>query len=256
MPVKLEKLGRIGLLRLQRQERANALNRRLLEALAVLQESLRADNEIRVLVTVGEGKGFSSGSDLEELAGLSCEDAVESQKLEGRVCRNFLSLPQPTLAAVHGYALGGGLFLAAYHDFRIIAANARLGLPEVALGWNPTFGIARLASLAGSASTTRWLICGEEFAADEARREGFATRVVASAEDVLPNALELAERLAALPAAGMAAVKEALWRDRAAEWERADTLAAELFGRCLATPEARASLLRYKRDYQKMGSSE
>jgi enoyl-CoA hydratase len=250
MPVELEKVGAIGVLRLRRGERANALNRQLLEALAERQESLRTNTEIRVLVTVGEGKGFSAGSDLEELAGLSIEEAVDSQKLEGRVCRSFLSLPQPTIAAVHGYALGGGLFLAAYHDFRIIASDARLGAPEVVLGWNPTFGTSRLRSLAGSTAAMRWLLSGEEFTPAEAEREGFATRLV-SAEAVLSQALELGEQLAALPGAGVAAVKEASWRDQAAELERADTLEAELFGRCLASPQAQSSLLRYRKGYQR-----
>jgi enoyl-CoA hydratase len=256
MPFELEKVGAIGVLRLRRAERANALNRQLLEALAERQESLRTNTEIRVLVTVGEGKGFSAGSDLEELAGLSIEEAVDSQKLEGRVCRNFLSLPQPTIAAVHGYALGGGLFLAAYHDFRIIASDARLGAPEVVLGWNPTFGMTRLRSLAGIAATTRWLMSGEEFTPAEAEREGFATQLAASAEDVLSQALELGEQLAALPGSGLAAVKEAFWRDQAAELERADTLEAELFGRCLASPQARSSLLRYKKAYHTMGKTD
>jgi enoyl-CoA hydratase len=256
MPVELEKVGAIGVLRLRRGERANALNRQLLEALAERQESLRTNTEIRVLVTVGEGKGFSAGSDLEELAGLSIEEAVDSQKLEGRVCRSFLSLPQPTIAAVHGYALGGGLFLAAYHDFRIIASDARLGAPEVVLGWNPTFGTSRLRSLAGSTATMRWLLSGEEFTPAEAEREGFATRLVASAEAVLSQALELGQQLAALPGAGVAAVKEASWRDQAAELERADTLEAELFGRCLASPQAQCSLLRYKKDCHNMGKTD
>jgi len=244
--VKLERSGKIGILSLQRPERANALNRQLLESLASIQESLRTDREIRVLVTTGEGKGFSAGSDLDEIARLSAAEAVEHQLLEGCVCRNFLSLPQPTIAAVRGYALGGGLFLAAYHDFRIIAAKARLGLPEVKLGWNPTFGIARLIRLAGVGAATRWLMAGDEFSAEEARQLGLATAVVDEERDVLGQALDLGERLAVLPGAGLAAIKEALWREEAAGYERTDALEAEIFGRCLDTPEAQASLLRYQ----------
>jgi len=246
VPVNLERSGRIGILRLQRPERANTLNRQLLESLARVQESLRADRETRVLVTSGEGKGFSAGSDLDEIARLSAEEAVEHQLLEGRVCRSFLSIPQPTIAAVHGYALGGGLFLAAYHDFRIIAAGARLGLPEVKLGWNPTFGMARLIRLVGVSAATRWLMSGDEFPAEEARRLGLANAVVDEGSDVLGQALDLGERLAVLPGAGLAAIKEALWREEGVGFERTDALEAETFGRCLNTPEAQASLLRYQ----------
>jgi enoyl-CoA hydratase len=255
VPVSLERSGRIGILRLQRPERANALNRQLLESLASIQESLRTEREIRVLVTTGEGKGFSAGSDLDEIAWLSAEEATQHQLLEGRVCRSFLSLPQPTIAAVHGYALGGGLFLAAYHDFRIIAAGARLGLPEVKLGWNPTFGMARLIRLAGASAATRWLMSAEEFSAEEARRLGVATAVVAEGGDVLGQALDLGERLAALPGAGLAAIKEALWREEGAGYERSDAIEAELFGRCLGAPEGQASLLRYKEARAKKGKS-
>jgi len=247
LPASLERSGSIGILRLARPERANALNRQILENIASLQESIRRDRDTRVLVTIGEGKGFSAGSDLEEIASLSAAEAVEHQLLEGRVCRNFLSLPQPTIAAVHGYALGGGLFLAGYHDFRIIAANARLGLPEVKLGWNPTFGIARLMRLAGEAAVTRWLISGEEFSAKDAERNGLATEVVEETVDVLSAALNLGRRLTALPAAGLAAIKEALWRENRAQYERSDAFEAEGFGRCLGTSEAQASLLRYKK---------
>jgi len=207
---KLEKLGKIGILRLGRAERANALNRQLLELLSDIQDSVRTDGETRVLITVGEGRGFSAGSDLEELAGLSPEDAVETQRLEGQVCRNFLSLPQPTIAAVHGYALGGGLFLAAHHDFRMITEGARLGLPEVGLGWNPTFGMARLVALVGTSTATRWLISGAEFTPAEAQHAGLATSLVPARDDVLALAIELGQRVAALPAGGLAAIKEAL----------------------------------------------
>jgi enoyl-CoA hydratase/carnithine racemase len=253
MPVRLEKERGVGIVRFKRPECANALNRETLESLAALIEALRGDREVRVLITSGEGKGYSAGSDLEEIAGLSTEQSLEHQRLEGTVCRSLLSLPQPTIAAIHGYALGGGLFLAAYHDFRIVAANTRLGLPEVKLGWNPTFGMARLRCLVGVAAATHWLMSGDEIAMDEVSRTGLVTRVVLDAADVFPVAMRLAEELARRPPAALAAIKGALWQEAASEFERTDALETELFGRCLKTPEAQASLLRFQKPRLRSG---
>jgi enoyl-CoA hydratase/carnithine racemase len=253
MPVKLERVHGVGIVRFHRPERANALNRQTLESLIALIGTLRDDREIRVLITIGEGKGYSAGSDLEEIAGLSRQQAVEHQRLEGTVCRSLLSLPQPTIAALHGYALGGGLLLAAYHDFRVAAANTRLGLPEAKLGWNPTFGMARLRCLVGIAAATHWLMAGDEIAMDEAGRSGLVTRVVLDAADVFPAAMTLAEELARRPPAALAAIKAALWQEVAAQFERTDALETELFGRCLETPEAQASILRHQKPRLRSG---
>jgi len=247
MPVKLERSRGIAVLSLQRPERANALNRETLEGLASAIEALRNDREVRALISLGEGKGYSAGSDMHEVAGLSTEQAMEHQRLEGTVCRSLLALPKPTIAALHGYSLGGGLFLAAYHDFRVAAAGTRLGMPEVKLGWNPTFGMARLRDLVGVGIATRWLMSGDEIAMDEASRAGLITRVVPAGAPVLAAAMELAEELIHRPPTALAAIKEALQQETASEFQRTDALETELFGRCLETPEAQASLLRYRK---------
>jgi enoyl-CoA hydratase len=127
--VELEERGSIGILRFRRAERSNALNRVLLEQFLRLQESFRHAAHLRVLVTFGEGRGYCAGSDLQELVRQSPVEALREQIFEGQVCRNLLSLPVPTIAAAHGYALGGGLCLAAYHDFRVVAASAASRAP-------------------------------------------------------------------------------------------------------------------------------
>ena|SRR2546426_4307274 len=246
MLVELDISGSIAIVKLNRPERANALNPELLKLLARLQDQLRRNHRMRAVITLAEGPGFSAGSDLEELGGVSPKVAVQSQWLEARVCRGFLALPQPTIAAVHGYALGGGLFLAAHHDFRVVASDARLGCPEVKLGWNPTFGMKRLFQIAGAAAL-RWVITGDEFKASEALAAGLATSVVQPA-DLRGEALRLAERLAALPPAGLAAVKKALWQKTHTGLQRADRIGARLFRQCLAKPEAQASLRRYLKE--------
>ena len=125
MPVELKVAGGIGILHLCRPERANALNAEMLNQIFRVQRQLRRDKSVRVLITIGDGKGFCAGSDLREQAGFTPSQAEKSQLLEAKVCREFLRLPQPTIAGVHGYALGGGLFLATHHDFQIVNADAR-----------------------------------------------------------------------------------------------------------------------------------
>ncbi len=249
MQVGFEERGNIGIIRFRRPERSNALNGALLEQFLKIQEFFRRASRLRVLVTVGEGRGYCAGSDLMELAGQSAAQAHRAQVFEGRVCRNLLSLPVPTIAAVHGYALGGGLCLAAYHDFRIVAAGARLGLPEVKLGWNPTFGMRRVEQLVGAAKAMRWAALGEEFSAADFLGQGFASVLVRDERRVLAAALQLGARLAKLPAAGQAALKTLQWRTFGKTFMQSDEMAAREFRRCFRAKEARASLRLYKRAF-------
>ncbi|MGH9544917.1 MAG: enoyl-CoA hydratase/isomerase family protein [Terriglobales bacterium] len=246
MLAELEQSNGIGILRLRRPERANALNTALLKQLERLQRQIRRDRHLRVLITLGEGKGFCAGSDVQELAGFSLLQAEKSQLLAAKVCREFLQIPQPTIAGVHGYALGGGFFLAAYHDFRIVSLDARLGLPEVALGWNPTFGIQRLCQLAGVGASSRWLMLGSEFSASEAAESGWTNQVVPESE-VLTACNNLAERLLALPAGGLTAIKQAMWGVSGGQFTHSDAIEARLFRKCLAFSEAQASLRTFRR---------
>jgi len=247
MPVEFERLGKVGVLRLRRPDCANALDRRSLQRLWTLQESIRKDPRIHVLVTMGHGRGFCAGSDLKELSRLTPDEMMASQLLESRVCRNFLSLPQPTIAAIHGYAIGAGLFLAAHHDIRVAAASSRLALPEVKLGWNPTFGMQRLSQVAGRTAATNWLVSGEEFTASSPQAQMFLTRVVAEDSEALETSLEIAKRLASLPARGLAAIKHALWHQTRHALEEADSLEARLFRDCLTSAPARASLRKFRK---------
>jgi enoyl-CoA hydratase/carnithine racemase len=247
MLVEFEQSGGIGVLRLRRPESANALNGEILRQIHKLQLSLRRDRRVRVVITIGEGKGFCAGSDLREQGKLTPLQAEKSQLLEAKVCREFLRLPQPTIAGVHGYALGGGLCLAMHHDFQIVAADARLGLPEVKLGWNPTFGIERLCHLVGLGVANRWLMLGAEISATEAVSQGCITQVVPAGEDVLATCGRFAETLLEIPAGGLAAIKQSLWATHGSQLIRGDRRDARLYRKCLVSAEARASTGKYNK---------
>ena len=234
MPVELEVAGGIGILHLRRAQSANALDTDLLNQIFRVQRQLRREKDIRVLITVGEGKGFCAGSDLREQARFTPSMAEKSQLLEAKVCREFLRLPQPTIAGVHGYALGGGLFLATHHDFQIVDSGARLGLPEVKLGWNPTFGIHRLCQLVGVGVASRWMMQGTEFTSAEAAQNGCITQVVERADDVLPACKVLARKLLDIPSGGLSAIKQALWGASGPKMIRCDAREARLYRKCLS----------------------
>ncbi|MEO6829647.1 MAG: enoyl-CoA hydratase/isomerase family protein [Acidobacteriaceae bacterium] len=251
MLVDLEIAGGIGWLRLRRPESANALNGPLLRELYGLQRQLRRESQVRVVITLGEGKGFCSGSDLREQAGFSLLQAEKSQRLEARVCRELLRLRQPTIAGVHGYALGGGLFLATHHDFQIVAADARIGLPEVKLGWNPAFGIQRLCQLVGVGVATRWMMQGAEFLPIEAAERGCITHVVPASRDVLSACRKLAQEFLEMSPAGLSAIKQAIWNSYGRQTTRSDTQEALLFKKCLPTAQKRvAKYSMRKRQYK------
>lgn len=247
MPVELEISNGIGILRLRRPESSNALNAEMLTQISRLQRKLQRDKSVRVLITAGEGKGFCAGSDLREQAGFTPSQAEKSQLLEAKVCREFLRLPQPTIACVHGYALGGGLFLATHHDFQVVGADTRLGLPEVKLGWNPTFGIHRLCQLVGVGVASQWMMQGGELTAMEAADKGCITQVVPRGDNVLEACKTLASKLLKLPLGGLTAIKQAIWGATGPQMIRCDAREARLFRKCLAFSEAQASTRGYAR---------
>jgi enoyl-CoA hydratase len=150
----------------------------------------------------------------------------------------FSRLPQVTLAAIDGYALGGGLMLAVAQDLRIASDRARLGLPEVTLGFNPAYGIARLLDIAGGASARDLLLTGRTVHASEALRMGLVNRVVAG-PTLEASAAAWAAEIARSPRGGLAATK-AIVRSLAAGARGGEP---EAYGAALRTsPEARARI--------------
>jgi enoyl-CoA hydratase len=231
----------VAWLTLNRPEKLNALDRPTVRALTTVLDDLRERPEVRVVVTRGSGRGFCAGSDLVDLAPLSPAEATAVEREHADACARFDRLPQPTIAALHGYVLGGGLGLALYHDFRIAAESATLGLPEVELGWTPPWAMGRLVDVVGP-THARWLaIACTRLSAAEAKSIGLVNAAV-PAEDLTSRVSELAQHLASLPQAAVRETKALLVRMsplRRPEW---DAAAAEAFERCYATPDAQANV--------------
>jgi enoyl-CoA hydratase len=195
--VLLERSGNLATLRLSRPAARNAVNLALADQLAEHLDLLEADPGVRAVILCGAGKGFCAGSDVKELAGRSGAEAAQMELRHAEVFERLAQLPCPVVAALHGFALGGGLFLALYCDVRIAAEETVFGLPEAALGWIPPWGLSRLASWVGPAAAQQLVLLRDTFDAARARELRLVDRVV-PAESLHDAAREAAERMGRL----------------------------------------------------------
>jgi enoyl-CoA hydratase/carnithine racemase len=160
-------------------------------------------------VISGRGRAFCAGNDIAEMASVTPAEAEALAIRHAALMERFARLPQVTLAAVDGYALGGGLMLAVAQDLRIASDRARFGLPEVTLGFNPAYGIARLLAIVGGGHGRDLLLTARTVHASEALRLGLVNRVVA-APTLETSAWTWAAEIARSPRAGLAATKDIL----------------------------------------------
>jgi len=202
----LEVKDGVAWLRLARPEALNALDRALTESLESALERVALLEDARVLVIGGRGRAFCAGNDIAEMATLSPSEAEALARRQAALMRRFASVPQVTLAAIDGYALGGGLMLAVAQDLRIASDRSRFGLPEVTLGFNPAYGTARLLDIVGGGHGRDLLLTGRTLRADEALRIGLVNRVVA-APTLEASATAWAAEIARSPREGLAATK-------------------------------------------------
>jgi enoyl-CoA hydratase len=199
---------RVAILLLDRPDRLNALSSELAAQLSDAVIELEADPEVGALVVAGEGRCFSAGADITELEGLDSPHAFAAfiRGLEGALAV-VARCPLPSVAAVHGVALGGGLELALACDLRVAESTARLGVPEIKLGLLPgAAGTARLTRMLPPGVAKQLLLTGEPLGAADAHRLGLVNEVVDEGTARVA-AVRLAARLAELPPLALAAGK-------------------------------------------------
>ena len=197
----------VAWLHLARPDALNALNRALTSALEETVARVAAMEDVTVLVVAGRGRAFCAGNDIAEMATLSPEEAEALATRQAKLMDRFSRLPQVTLAAIDGWALGGGLMLAVAQDLRIASDRSRFGLPEVTLGFNPAYGIGRVLDVLGGGHARDLLLTGRTLRADEALRIGLVNRVVA-APTLEASAAAWAAEIAKSPREGLAATKQ------------------------------------------------
>lgn len=172
----------IGLLQLNRPQVLNALDRQMYLELEGKLAAAAANDQVRVVIFAGRGRAFCAGTDIGGLEGATVEAAQELALVENGAFNAIEDFPKPTLAALHGYALGGGCELALACDYRVAADDAFLGQPEIDMGWLPAAGATfRLPALVGRARAWEMMATGRRIDAAEAERIGLVQRVVAAA---------------------------------------------------------------------------
>ena len=207
--VRVETDGAVGVIRLDRPP-VNAFNFDLQRQLFQVAEQVAADRSIRAVVLYGGERAFAAGADIKEMAGLNSAEIASLDTTLTDAVTAIGRLPQPVIAAISGYALGGGFELALAADLRVVAENAVLGLPEITLGVIPgAGGTQRLPRLIGASRAKELIFFGRQFSGVQALAMGLATRAVPP-ERVLPESLQLARTLAAGATAALAAAKRAI----------------------------------------------
>jgi enoyl-CoA hydratase/carnithine racemase len=204
----------VGIVRIQREERMNAFNEEIIDGLIQAAESLRDDVSLKAIVLTGGARVFSSGADfatLESLKKLPSVNAARRMAHRGSImCKAWESLPQVTIAAMEGAVVGAGVALALACDWRVMAKEAFVCVPEVRVG--VTFGwgtIPRLTTLVGPARAKRMVILCQRHAAPEMLDWGLADKVVDNGQ-TLDRALDLAREVAAMPALATQIVKRSI----------------------------------------------
>ncbi len=194
--VELKKENRLGFVTINRPKVLNALNAEVLSELDQIISNICQDKEIDVVIFTGAGeKAFVAGADISEMKDKSPQESYTFARQGQVLFQRIQELPQPTIAAINGFALGGGCELAMSCDMRIATDKAKFGQPEVALGIIPGFGgTQRLPRLIGRAKAMEIILTGRTISANEALDLGLVNKVV-SAENLLAEAVNMAEAI-------------------------------------------------------------
>ena len=195
--VKLERQGHVALITIDRPEALNALNSQVLTDLDEVLDRVEADEEIYVAVLTGAGRSFVAGADIAEMKDFTSSDGKRFGVHGGNVFLKLENLSKPVIAAVNGFALGGGCELSMACDIRLASEKAKFGQPEVGLGITPGFGgTQRLPRIVGVSKAMELILTAKVIKADEAKAIGLVSEVYPP-EELLPKAMELAEAICA-----------------------------------------------------------
>lgn len=227
-----EQKGAVGIITISREKALNALNSTVLKELDVTLDGVNLD-EVRCLILTGAGeKSFVAGADIGEMSSLTKAEGEAFGKIGNDVFRKLETFPIPVIAAINGFALGGGCEIAMSCDIRICADNAVFGQPEVGLGITPGFGgTQRLPRIIGVGMAKQMIYAGRNIKADEALRIGLVNSVY-TMEELMPNAEKLAQTIAKNAPIAVRNCKEAINKGLDVDMDQAIVIEEKLFGDC------------------------
>ena len=237
--INYERHATIGIIRLNRPDKLNAISSELADKFTRLLTELRSDNNLRALVLTGSGDEFCAGTDISELDGLSEKQAGELSARGQELCELIESFPVPVIAAVDGVAAGGGCELALACHLRIASTRAEFSLPETKLGLIPAYGgTQRLPREIGLVRAVESMVAGKQIDARSAYELGLVNRIV-EPEQLLTEAMGLANEIASLAPLAIRACLRAVTEGLKLPFDEGLALERELFASLFATEDAR-----------------
>lgn len=238
----LEKESKIALVTLNRPEALNALNSQVLLELDHVIDVIAEDDEVLAVILTGSGKAFVAGADIKEMKDLSTMEGRKFSILGNKVFRKLENLEKPVIAAVNGFALGGGCELSMACDIRLASQKAKFGQPETGLGITPGFGgTQRLARHVGMGMAKELIFTGKIINAEEAARIGLVNRVI-EPDKLIEEAKTLANSIAANAPVAVKLSKAAINRGMQCDIDTALMYEAEAFGECFSTEDQKEGM--------------
>ncbi|MFO7614850.1 MAG: enoyl-CoA hydratase-related protein [Bacteroidales bacterium] len=220
----------IAIVTINRPQALNALNARFFKEMDAMVSQVSGMEEIRVMIITGEGKAFVAGADIAEMVDMTPEEGIAFSKVGQNTFRSLEKMDIPVIAAINGFALGGGLELAMGCDFRIASNKAKFGQPEVNLGMIPGYaGTQRLPRLVGLGDALMLLMSGEMIGAEEALRIGLVQKVT-EPEQLMEETLKMAKIIASKGPMAVKKVKYVARNGQLMHLDEGSKLESEFFG--------------------------
>ncbi len=235
--------GRVATITIDRQKKLNALNPEVIDELGQAFETLRSDEDIGAVILTGAGeKAFVAGADIGVLATMDPMSGVSVSRQGQEVFRSIETFPRPVIAAVGGYALGGGCELALACHLRVASENARFGLPEVGLGIIPGYGgTVRLARIVGLGRALELTLTGEMITAERAAEIGLANAVVPR-EQLMEHTLKMASKIASNAPVALSLALESVYQALDSSTAESMRFESSLFGLLASTSDMKEGM--------------
>lgn len=234
--------GNVAVVRINNPKSLNALNQSVLLDLKAVFEHIGTDDAVAAVVLTGEGKAFVAGADISAMSTMNAEEARKFAYLGLDVFRKIELLEKPVIAAVNGFALGGGCELAMACDIRLASEKAKFGQPEVGLGITPGFaGTQRLPRLVGSGIAKELIFTADIIDAAEAYRIGLVNKVYAP-EELMNEAMNLAEKIVSKGRIAVRYAKTAINRGLETDMDTALEVEKNLFALCFSTQDQKEGM--------------
>ena len=235
--VKIEQQGHVGILTIDRQEALNALNSQVLSDLDAAIDEVAANDDIYVVILTGAGRSFVAGADIGEMKGFSSIDGKKFGVHGGGVFLKLENMAKPVIAAINGFALGGGNELCMSCDIRLASEKAKFGQPEVGLGITPGFaGTQRLPRIVGISKAMELILTAKTISAAEAKAIGLVSEVYPP-EELMGKAMELAQAICANAQIAVQESKRCIRMGMQTDITTGSAFEAEAFGVCFGTED-------------------